>query len=368
MLKVVALTLVFSLASSYSPSPPSLHLSRRSGGSDMGGSLRRGPCAPGGPFAPFSSPSASLEHSAQSSLVLHAEKRLPPNEPSNDPSNELSTKVSKGFLSTLSLSASFLLSFALLTSSPPPSLAASAASYSSFTPRAATVASAWRILDSTYLDRTFNGVDWFQVRQNMLKDTKTPVETQLTDMAAMLGDKYTRYLPPIKYNALVASATGSLTGVGVTLSQVEAGKPLAGYPFIVAVEPSAPAGRAGVARGDILTKVDGTSGADGPDVVAAALRGAAGSRVTFTVDRDGAAKTFDATREKFSITQVLPEKVAGGVIGVKVKQFSSNTASDVEKIVEKAAGKDGVNRVLIDLRDDPGGLLAGGVEAAGLFM
>jgi carboxyl-terminal processing protease len=68
------------------------------------------------------------------------------------------------------------------------------------------------------------------------------------------------------------------------------------------------------------------------------------------------------------ITQVLAEKVSDGVPGVKIKQFSGNTADTVEKIVRANTDPSKPNKILLDLRDDPGGLLPGGIAAASLFL
>jgi C-terminal processing protease CtpA/Prc len=92
----------------------------------------------------------------------------------------------------------------------------------------------------------------------------------------------------------------------VTLSSVPAGERNGGFPVVAAVEAGAPAGRAGVRRGDVLLAVEGVSGAVGPDVFAANLRGREGTRVGFVVGRGGEEIGMEATREKVGAER-LPE-------------------------------------------------------------
>ena len=84
-------------------------------------------------------------------------------------------------------------------------------------------AEAWRAVDEIYYDRTFNGNDWFKLRQEIVKkDYKSDEEVykNIASMLTKLGDKYTRFLAPAQYTALMNSAQGELTGVGLEL-QVE---------------------------------------------------------------------------------------------------------------------------------------------------
>ena len=84
-----------------------------------------------------------------------------------------------------------------------------------WTDRNRLAAETWRSVDEIFYDRTFNGQDWFKLRQQLVKkDFKTDEEVYdgIQKMLDMLGDKYTRYLTPAKYDALVNSAQGELTG------------------------------------------------------------------------------------------------------------------------------------------------------------
>jgi carboxyl-terminal processing protease len=119
--------------------------------------------------------------------------------------------------------------------------------------------------------RTFNGLDWFKLRQELVKHsykTDEEVYAAIKTSLAKLGDKYTRYLPPPQYAALVNSATGELTGVGVQLVEDSSG-----HTVISKVEEGSPAAETGLLRDDVIFNVDGTD-AEGlsPEEIAALLR------------------------------------------------------------------------------------------------
>jgi len=90
----------------------------------------------------------------------------------------------------------------------------------SWTERNSLAAETWKAVDEGFYDRSFNGNDWFKLRQSVVKrEYKTDEELfeSLKDMLSNLGDKYTRFLTPTQYSTLVNSAKGELTGVGVEL-------------------------------------------------------------------------------------------------------------------------------------------------------
>jgi hypothetical protein len=156
-----------------------------------------------------------------------------------------------------------------------------AADYGSLTDEQKAVAEAWRIVDNNFIDRTFNNQDWWKIRQDMVKKkykNMGEAQAEIDKMVSTLGDKYTRYLPPSKYRSIVDAATGTLAGVGVEItSDKETGKVL-----VADTEPSSPASRGGIRKGDVFIEVDGArfddNGKSTPDDVASKLRGPEGSR------------------------------------------------------------------------------------------
>jgi carboxyl-terminal processing protease len=246
-------------------------------------------------------------------------------------------------------------------------LPADAASYGSLTAEQKFAAEAWRTVDSTYLDRSFNGVDWFQMRETLVnKKYKTPAEAQdaVAEMISKLGDKYTRYLPPAKYQSMVDTATGTLAGVGVEIATSKDG-----IVMVSDVEPNSPALKAGLLPNDLFVEGDGFkfNKDSTPDDVATKLRGPVGSRVGVTVSRNGEVKDFIITREPIKVTSVRSYMGKGNIGVLRIKSFSGTTTALVKETVEELKKK-GAKEFVIDLRSNPGGLLPGGVETAGLFL
>lgn len=131
----------------------------------------------------------------------------------------------------------------------------------------------WRTADELYLDRTFNGQDWFKLRQSVVKRTYNSdqdVYSAVQTMLSKLGDKYTRFLTPAQYDALLSTAQGSdLIGLGVELSLAADGRATE----IIRIQEGSPAEAAGVQKGDLIINVEGQDALSlSPEEVAALLR------------------------------------------------------------------------------------------------
>lgn len=279
------------------------------------------------------------------------------------------TNLFDGAKEKLTTAISVLFVSAALTLNAPP--AAVASDYNSMTAEQRTVAEAWRLVDYSFIDRSFNGQDWFKLREvNVSKKYKNMEEAQsaIAAMIGNLGDKYTRYLSPSKYQSLVDAATGTLAGVGVEISTNKEGRVIASD-----VEPTSPAKEAGIEPKDIFVEVDGSKfdATSTPDDVAIRLRGPEGSKVGVVMERDGKTLDYIVTRKSIKITSVRSYMANVGGVGkvgvIRVKSFSGTTADSVNAELD-ALKKKGAKAIALDLRGDPGGLLPGGVDTASLFL
>ena len=244
---------------------------------------------------------------------------------------------------------------------------ASAAGYGSLTPEQKFVAEAWREIDSAYLDRTFNGQDWFKVRQDLVQrkyKDMSDAQSALSKMMSGLGDKYTKYLSPAKYQSMVDTATGTLAGVGVEIATNKDGRVI-----VSDTEPNSPAQKGGLLPNDIFIEGDGYvfDKEATPDDVALRLRGPEGSKVGIVIERNGEKKDFIITRQPIKITSVRSYMGKNNVGVVRIKSFSGTTSSLV-KDEWASLKKKGASKLVIDLRGNPGGLLPGGVDTASLFL
>lgn len=258
---------------------------------------------------------------------------------------------------------------------------ANANSYGSLTDEQKAVAEAWRIVDNTYLDRTFNHQDWFQMREKLVKTkykNMNEARDAISNMINTLGDKYTRYLPPDKYQSIVNSATGTLAGIGVEIGQTSAktsdGTTVPQRVQANDVEENSPAKKGGIQPLDVFIEVDGVNVEKAtPDEVAQLVRGPIGSKVGVVMERNGKVLDFIVTRDKITVTSVKSylsdtKGPNGGKVGViRIKSFSGTTSSTVTDVIAELKKK-GATSFVVDLRNNPGGLLPGGVDTASLFL
>ena len=241
-----------------------------------------------------------------------------------------------------------------------------------WTDRNRLAAETWRVVDEAYVDRTFNGKDWFKLRQELVKrDYKSDEElfVALKSMLSNLGDPYTRYLPPAQYSALINSAVGELTGVGLELlANVDDGSVR-----VVNVADGSPAIGSGILPGDVLLNVDGspTEGLS-PEEVASLIRGQRDTKASIRIRRGsepGQVLDFTVVRQPFRLKGVSSQRlqVKDKEVGlITVKSFSGTTRNDIMTALESFGGD--VDVLVLDMRNNGGGLLQGAVETANLLL
>ncbi|MFA5836464.1 MAG: S41 family peptidase [Bellilinea sp.] len=179
-------------------------------------------------------------------------------------------------------------------------------------------------------------------------------------------DPYTVFVEPSQHELESNQLEGKFGGIGAALQRDTLGT-LRVYPY-----PNSPAAEAGVQSGSSLLSVDDlTVGADTPDdTVISALRGDVGSKVTIRVTPQGETVpvSFSIERREFGIPSVtwfiLPEQPALGV--VKITGFSATTADEISAAVQDVKAQ-GATAVILDLRDNGGGLVEAGVDVVKLF-
>lgn len=232
------------------------------------------------------------------------------------------------------------------------------------------VAEAWRVVDQSYVDRTFNHTDWFNVRMRAVKRAYATVEDghkAIRDMLALLHDPYTRFLSPQQFSSLTSSATGEVAGVGVEMFPARVGDALK----VTSPIDDSPAARAGVRPSDVIVLIDGEATDDlTPDEAAARIRGRPGTSVSLTVKHDdgrGKEESFQMVRESLKLKSVKAKMLSPHQLYVKIKQFNSSTAGDMREALDSVQGQR-VDKIVLDLRNNPGGYFPAGVDVARLFM
>lgn len=174
---------------------------------------------------------------------------------------------------------------------------------------------------------------------------------------ASLNDPYTAFFDPEEAREFRNELEGAVDGIGVRLMEEEE------FPVVVSVIDPSPAKRAGVMAKDIITEVDGKSvQGKSIDEVVALVRGKEGSEVAIKILRKGENDTleFKIKREKIKINSV-ESKVIDGVGIYQISEFAPDTAQLLEDQARKNK-EAGIDKFILDLRDNPGGLLDQAVE------
>ena len=234
------------------------------------------------------------------------------------------------------------------------------------------VSEAWRIVNRTYLDDTFNHQNWASVRQKVLKQQLNDEESAFNavqKMIATLDDPFTRFLRPEQYRSLQVNTSGELTGVGLQIAlDVKTG-----VLEVVAPIAGSPADKAGIRPRDRITKINSTPTTEITlDEAAAMMRGQVGSHVYLMIEREGEeSKEIDLVRDRIALNPVVtqlrtsPQNVPIGYI--RLTQFNANATTELAHAIDSLE-KQGAAAYILDLRNNPGGLLQAGIEIARLWL
>ena len=232
----------------------------------------------------------------------------------------------------------------------------------------------WRIVNQSYLDETFNHQNWWKLREKYVKKPlRDREETYIAieEMLGTLGDPFTRLLRPEQYRSLQVNTSGELSGVGLQINinpqtkLIEVISPLAG----------SPAEAAGIEPRDNILEIDGVSTKTITlDEAAAKMRGKIGTKVSLRVqssqDKDAKPRTISIVRDRISLNPVytaLDTSTEQKVGYVRLNQFSANAAKEIAHGVSELEKK-GAEAYILDLRNNPGGLLQAGVEIARMWL
>ncbi|MEM7430430.1 MAG: S41 family peptidase [Pseudomonadota bacterium] len=195
-------------------------------------------------------------------------------------------------------------------------------------------------------------------------DDKELVEAAIRGMVADL-DAHSQYLDADEYRDIRISTTGSYTGVGVELSEDD------GLVRVITPIAGSPAARAGIRAGDQIIAIDGlVVEADNLQETLGRMRGRRGSQITITVLRDEEPVEYDVRRELIRVPSVHSEIVQSDYGYVRVSQFSESTARELSRAIDELQDtRNGMlDGLVLDLRNNPGGVLDAAVDVSDLFL
>ena len=178
-------------------------------------------------------------------------------------------------------------------------------------------------------------------------------------------DPHSSFLDPDMYREMQVETSGSFGGLGIEITL------RADVLTVVAPIEGTPAYRAGIQPGDRILKIEGLSTKDMQlaDAVKR-MRGKPGSKITVTVVREGwtEPKDFLITREQIRVQSVKNNQLEPGIEYVRLRQFQEQTSNDLETALEKYAKEGKIQGLVLDLRNNPGGLLTSAVEVTEKFL
>jgi carboxyl-terminal processing protease len=200
-----------------------------------------------------------------------------------------------------------------------------------------------------------------------LPETNDVIYEAIRGSLELLNDDNTRFVPPELAEQARQQLEGSFEGIGAFVDTQLSEE---GYLVIVRPIDGQPAARAGLRNGDKISRVDGESVVGlSVDAIIALVKGPRGTDVTLTIVREGDPEPFDVaiTRAFIEIPIVTSMFLDEGIAYVRLDRFSSNASEQLSAALVELLAQDPVGLIL-DLRDNPGGLLNQAVEVSDLFL
>lgn len=214
-----------------------------------------------------------------------------------------------------------------------------------------------------------SSVKFFQalkvVKDGFVEDV--PIETLINGaikgMVSALNDPHSVYMDARMYNKLKTDTEGSFGGVGIVVGMKD--KVLT----VIAPIEGTPGDKAGIKSGDQIIKIDGVETKDlVMDEAVDKIRGPEGSKVVLSIRRgDEPLKDYELVRSNIPIKTVAGKMLSDNIGYIRISMFNENTSEDFFKAYDELEGK-GMKGLILDLRDDPGGLLKECVKVAGRLV
>lgn len=205
-----------------------------------------------------------------------------------------------------------------------------------------------------------------QIRQGYVESVPDSELFELAVQGMLSGlDPHSVFLKEKAYDSLQETTQGEFSGLGIEIGQD------GGYITIIAPIDGSPAEDAGLLAGDVILKIDGDSIRDLPvDRSVDLMRGPTGSEVLLTIGRRGVAEPFEVTviRDIIKVPSVRSRELMSGYLWLRASQFQKDTGQEAIAILEKAVAESTLKGVVLDLRNNPGGVLGASVDMAGAVL
>ena len=222
---------------------------------------------------------------------------------------------------------------------------------------------------STYEQLSLFGDIFERIREKYVEEVNDEdlIRAAINGMLTSL-DPHSSYLPPSDFDQMKVQTRGEFGGLGIEVTQEE------GYVKVVSPIDDTPAFRAGIEAGDLITAVDGQSLLGlSLDEAVKLMRGPVGSEIVLTIFRETIEEPYDVTIIRDTIKPlVVRHRLEGDTAYVRLTTFNDQTYRGLEKAIKEmtkeAGGIKNINGFVLDLRNNPGGLLSQAIKVSDAFL
>ena len=178
-------------------------------------------------------------------------------------------------------------------------------------------------------------------------------------------DPYSSYMTPEIFQEMQTETSGEFGGLGIEVSME------AGVVKVISPIDDTPASKVGIKAGDYIVKINNTQ-VQGKSLSEAVdlMRGPVGSSIELTVRRRGVKKalTFNITREIIEVQSVKSDLLDNNIGYIRLTSFNDNSSEQIKKKIEKLKKNENLNAFILDLRNNPGGLLSQAIKISDFFL
>ena len=178
-------------------------------------------------------------------------------------------------------------------------------------------------------------------------------------------DPYSAYMSPEIFEEMQTETSGEFGGLGIEVGME------AGVVKVISPIDDTPASKAGIKAGDYIVKINNTQ-VQGKSLSEAVdlMRGLVGSSIELTVRRRGVKKalTFNITREIIEVQSVKSDLLDNNIGYIRLSSFNDNSSQQIKKQIEKLKKNENLNAFILDLRNNPGGLLSQAIKISDFFL
>lgn len=196
-------------------------------------------------------------------------------------------------------------------------------------------------------------------------DVNELVDGAIEGIFSKIDDPYTRYLTDDEYDELINSGNEVYSGIGVHISLNSKTEQL----VIIGVMPNSPAKNAGIKAGDIILSVDGIeANVDNYNESVDRIKGKVGTTVVLKIQRDGKTKEYSIVRNNIEANNIESCVIKDNIGYIRIFEFSNGIYDQFKDEYNNLVSKQKVKALIIDLRNNPGGLVSDTVKIADMLV